>query len=92
MRKNLSIKTLILFLLLSQFATFLHASEHQLIPDDHIQCLICVHANDNNNAITHSPLLTQLVPTNYEKSTFNHIKYGLKSFTLFSIRSPPTFS
>ena len=91
MRKKITIKFLALFLMLSQFVTLSHAIEHQIVHDYDKQCLVCVHANDNN-AITHSPHLANLVQKNSEKVFYSHIFYDLKTISFQNIRSPPIHS
>ena len=88
MRKKITIKFLVLFLLLSQFVTLSHAMEHQFLYGDEEQCLVCIHANDNN-AIIHSPHLANLVQKNSEKVFYSHIFYNLKAISFQNIRGPP---
>ena len=92
MRKKITIKFLALFLMLSQFVTLSHAIEHQIVHDHDEQCLVCIHANDNNNAITYSPYLDNLVQKNSEKVFYSHIFYDLKAISFQNIRSPPIHS
>ena len=89
MRKKITIKFLVLFLLLSQFVTLSHAMEHQFLHGDEEQCLVCIHANDNNNAITHSPYLVNLVQKNSEEVFYRYIYYNLRTISFQNIRSPP---
>ena len=88
MRNKITIKFLALFLMLSQFVTISHAIEHQVVHDYDEQCLVCIHANDNN-AIIHSPHLANLVQKNSEKVFYSHIFYDLKTISFQNIRSPP---
>ena len=88
MRNKITIKFLALFLMLSQFVTISHAIEHQVVHDYDEQCLVCIHTNDND-AITHSPHLANLVQKNSEKVFYSHIFYDLKTISFQNIRSPP---
>ena len=89
MRKKIIIKFLALFLMLSQFVTLSHAIEHQIVHDHDEQCLVCIHANDNNNAITHSPYLVNFLQKNSQEVFYRHISYALKTISFQNIRSPP---
>ena len=88
MRKKITIKFLVLFLMLSQLVTFSHAIDHQIVHGGDEQCLVCIHTNDNN-AITHLPSLDNLVQKNSEKVFYSHIFYDLKAISFQNIRSPP---
>ena len=88
MRNKITIKFLALFLMLSQFVTLSHAIEHQIVHDYDEQCLVCIHANDNN-AITRLPSLDNFVQKNSEKVFYSHIFYDLKTISFQNIRSPP---
>ena len=59
MLKHFLIKPLILFLLLSQFVTIVHAFEHDSAHAEDEQCFICIHqSNSSNAAINHVSLDT----------------------------------
>jgi hypothetical protein len=88
MREKINIKFLILFLMLSQFVTLSHAIEHQIVHEHSEQCLVCIHANDNN-VITCSPYLVDSAQKNIEKVFYSHIFYDLKTISFQNIRSPP---
>ena len=90
MLKKLIIKPLILFLLLSQFATMAHALEHQFAEEEHEYCSICIHQNNSNNLLFQpSHLISDF--KEYEKITN-------KSYSFYSVvrpdnnsaRSPPS--
>ena len=54
MLKNLTIKSLVLFVLLSQLVTVAHALEHESVHDENEQCFICIHNTDLHNALFNS--------------------------------------
>ncbi len=92
MRTKVNIKSLVLFLLLSQFVTLTHAIEHQFVPNDHGQCLICVHVNDGQNTVFFSPAYVAPQVLSFEKPFTTTLKYDLKLSSQQSIRSPPSIS
>jgi len=89
MLKNNIIKPLILFLLLSQFATLAHAIEHQFVQDVNEPCLICLHEVDSKNS-----LVGTFSQINFSDNTFEICCYEQHEFysvtsSLLNIRSPP---
>lgn len=91
MLKKYIIKSLILFLLLSQFATIAHAVEHQLTPDENEQCLICIHETDSKNCIVDISSTKSIDFSTDEKITHTPHSLHLTKSSLYSIRSPPIF-
>lgn len=89
MLKNLFIKPLILFLLLSQFVTIAHAFEHDLIHEDDEQCFICVHKIDLTNALIDSSTPTGIEMSSFERSLFQNNSFYPSSFFLLKNRDPP---
>jgi hypothetical protein len=91
MLKNNIIKPLILFLLLSQFATLAHAIEHQLGQAEHEQCLICRHDTDSKNLLIDTTNVINFDFFSYEKIIFTTHTFYLTTQSLYNIRSPPIF-
>jgi hypothetical protein len=91
MLKKYIIKPLILFLLLSQFAAMAHAIEHQLDEADHEQCLICRQDTDCKNLLidTTNQIKTDLFDN--EKVSNTDFFYELTPYSLYRVRSPPSF-
>ena len=91
MLKNNIAKSLILFLLMSQFVTLAHAIEHQLVTDENEQCLICIHHNDNNNSLLETFTSSNPCSLNHEKIYQNQVYPCLVTLSLYNIRSPPQY-
>lgn len=90
MLKNIAIKLLILFLLLSQFATVVHAIEHQFLDDEPEQCLICVHESDSKNFLFDSSNFNKPDLNNQEKIGNQAYLYDLEKLSHNNNRSPPS--
>ncbi len=90
MFKKYVIKPLILFLVLSQFATIAHAVEHQLVDEDIEQCLICLHETESKNLIAATSNPVGFNSGSYAKITSIPCTYYSTEPSLYNIRSPPT--
>lgn len=90
MPNKFTIKPLILFLLLSQFATLAHAIEHQLVTEDNEQCLICFHDSNSNNALTRTLVSVNPVFSTHEKNHYQHKDIYVITCSIYNSRSPPS--
>jgi hypothetical protein len=84
MLKNKTIKSLVLFLLLSQLVTVAHALEHGSTHDENEQCLICLH-----NALFNSSSFNEINTPAFERLHYQSQRSCLTTFTLHKNRSPP---
>ncbi|GEM_PF-2332776 len=89
MLKKFIIKSLILFLLLSQFATMAHALDHQFVEDEHEVCLICIHEMDSKNLLITTEKLVTLDFNDDEKVTSTPCFYEANNLLQLKARSPP---
>lgn len=89
MLKKFIIKPLILFLLLSQFATMVHALEHQLVEEEHEVCSICIHQMDSKNLLIETNKLFSLDFNKHEKVTNTPCYYTARNLSQQKARSPP---
>lgn len=89
MLRKLIINLLILFILLSQFATITHAIEHQFVEDEHESCSICIHQINSNNIVINSNDSNHI--HHYNDENINDVQNSLYtlSLSLNSARSPP---
>lgn len=89
MLKNITIKSLVLFLLLSQLVTVAHALEHESIHDENEQCFICIHNVDLHNALFNSSALSEVNIPVLEQNHYQSQGSYLTTFPLLKNRSPP---
>lgn len=92
MLHNFFTKLLILFVLLSQFATMTHAVEHQFVEDEHEWCSICIHQINSNNLVTNNHDSNKFFHSNDEKIDDAHNTFYLLSLSVYCARSPPITS
>lgn len=90
MLKNITIKSLVLYLLLSQLVTVAHALEHELTHEENEQCFICIHNSHLHNALFHSPSFNKVNTPTSEKILYQNQAIYLSAFSLLKNRSPPT--
>jgi hypothetical protein len=90
MVKKYIIKPLILFLLLSQFVTIVHAIEHQLVQEENEQCLICLHETHSKNLLADTTNTKSSDFGTYQKINYTPSAFHLTKPSFYSIRSPPT--
>ncbi len=90
MLKNIIIKPLILLLLLSQFATVVHAFEHDLIHKDREPCFVCLHQLNMDNALAEPSGTGNILFPDLERTP--HHNQSIYLAVLFSLnnRGPPT--
>ena len=84
------IKLLILFVLSSQFATMLHAVEHQFEEDEHESCSICIHEFESKNLLLDSNDFKNFDINNHEKITGTIYSFYLIIPLNHNARSPPS--
>ena len=89
MLKNRIIKSLILFLLLSQFVTLAHAFEHDSMHADDEQCFVCIHKTNFGNALVDSHTPVNINPAAFEKAHYQNWIISLTTFSQYNNRSPP---
>ena len=90
MLHNFIIKLLILFVLSSQFATMVHAVEHQFEEDEHESCSICIHQINSSNLVTDTSQLVNVDFKEYGKITNELYSLNLISHSNNSASSPPS--
>jgi hypothetical protein len=89
MLKKLAIKSLVLFLLLSQLVTVAHALDHESVHEDNEQCFICIHSADLDNTLLNSSTLSTINAPAFEKTNHQSQDVCLTTFSLLKNRSPP---
>lgn len=89
MLKNKTIKSLVLFLLLSQLVTVAHALEHKSAHDENEQCFICIHNADLHSALINASSLNEINTPAFERIHYQSQDISLSTFTLHKNRSPP---
>ncbi len=89
MLKNITIKSLVLYLMLSQLVTVAHALEHETAHDENEQCFICIHNADLNNVLFNSSTFNEIQTPAFEKAHYQNQDINLTTFTLLKNRSPP---
>jgi len=89
MLKNITIKALVLYLLLSQVVTVAHALEHESGHNDNEQCFICIHNADLHNALGNSSALIEINAVAFAKTHHQCQSICLTNFSLVNNRSPP---
>ncbi|MFT5395180.1 MAG: hypothetical protein ACI85N_000362 [Gammaproteobacteria bacterium] len=89
MLKNKTIKSLVLFLLLSQLVTVAHALEHGSAHDENEQCFICLHNADLHNALFNSSSFNEINTLAFERIHYQSQGISLTTFSLHKNRSPP---
>lgn len=89
MHKRIVLKSLALFLVLSQFVTMAHAFEHDSAHEANEQCYICLHKTEQDNAITNTSSLLIPLPPSGAILPFNNKVTCLISCLLPNSRSPP---
>ncbi len=89
MLNKTTIKSLVLFLLLSQLVTVVHALEHELTHKGNDQCFICIHNADLNNALSNSVLMIENTPPAFERIQSQSQDIYLTTFSILKNRSPP---
>lgn len=85
------IKLLIIFVLSSQFATIMHATEHQFAHDEHENeyCSVCIHEINSSNLVTDTSKLISIHFKENEKITHKLYSLNLIHRPNNSARSPP---
>lgn len=89
MQRHYSIKSLILFLLLSQFVTITHAFEHDSAHAEDEQCFICIHQSNSSNALINPVSLDTDKTLVEEQVWFKGNGFYSSGYYLFNNRSPP---
>lgn len=89
MLKNITIKSLVLYLVLSQLVTVAHALEHESVHDENEQCFICIHNADLHNALSKSSTFNEINKPAFERIHYQSQDICLTTFSLLKNRSPP---
>ena len=89
MLKNITFKSLVLYLLLSQLVTVAQALEHESIHDENEQCFICLHKADLHNALFNSSTFNEIHTPYFERIHYQSQDISLTTYTLHKNRSPP---
>jgi len=89
MLKKSAIKSLVLFLLLSQLVTVVHALDHESAHKDNEQCFICIHSANLDNTLFNSSTLSEINTPAFEKVHHQSQDICLDTFSLLKNRSPP---
>ncbi len=89
MLKNIGLKSLVLFLLLSQFVTMAHALEHDSVHEEDVQCFVCLHKNQLDNTILDTSFLSGVNNFTFEKALYKNKFTYLYRYSLPNNRSPP---
>ena len=89
MLKNITIKSLVLYLVLSQLVTVAHALEHEAVHDENEQCFICIHHADLHSALIKSSSFNEINTAAFEITHYQSQCSCLTSFSILKNRSPP---
>lgn len=89
MLKNIALKSLVLFLLLSQFVTIVHALEHDSLDEENEQCFVCLHKTQFDNAILDTTSSIGVNNFAFERTIYQKKSTFLSRYSLPNNRSPP---
>lgn len=89
MLKNITIKSLVLYLMLSQLVTVAHALEHESAHAENEQCFICIHNADLHSALLNSATFNEIKTPAFERIHYQSQRSCLTSFSILKNRSPP---
>ena len=89
MLKNRITKSLILFLLLSQFVTLAHAFDHESMHEDDELCFVCIHKTNFDNALIDPLNTVKITLPAFEKIHNLNSAVSLSFSSQYNNRSPP---
>jgi len=89
MLKNTGLKSLVLFLLLSQFVTMAHALEHDSVHEEDVECFVCLHKTQFDNTILSTSSLTSVNYFAFTQTLYQNKFTHLYRYSLPNNRSPP---
>ena len=92
MLNNLTIKSLIFCILLSQLVTVTHAFEHDSLDHENEQCFICLQNADQQEVLFSPSAFKEINKTHFERIYYQSQSICSSSFYLFKNRGPPCTS
>ncbi len=86
---NITIKSLVFYILLSQLVTVTHAYEHDLFHHEKEQCFVCLHNADQQESLFSLSAFKEINRTNFERIHYQGQSARFSSFYLTKNRGPP---